>query len=221
MVARSESVAPAGEDQAGAIPSLMKGVQGRIKGAAIREFFEWYRGEVGHAELAKRMRGCPLLGSLSTFDIAVYGCGILPSGWYAASDVHVALDAIAHGLTDSEIEHLVTEGTRVALSRTLTGLHRGVMRIVGSPEMHARFAQRLWSTHYDTGKVESTRTGQHEQLVRYTQWSSHHPLLCKMTSVSDEVIFPLMGLDGVVVTQRECISWNDAACSHSVSWDRS
>jgi hypothetical protein len=192
--------------------------EGRIKGAALREFLEWYRATVGEGDLRNRLAGAPALGSLPNLDVGLAGCGVLASGWYDADDIHVVLDAIARGRTQAETQRIVTAGTGAALTRTLTGLHRTLMRVVASPQLHARFAQRLWSTYYDTGKVQSVCVNEHTQSITYTDWTSHHPVLCAMTTASDAVIFPLMGLAEVTVTAVSCVDDGAPGCTHLVEW---
>jgi hypothetical protein len=63
--------------------------EGRIKGAAVREFLEWYRATSGTGDLRDRLAGMPTLGSLPNLDIEVAGFGVLASGWYDADDIHL------------------------------------------------------------------------------------------------------------------------------------
>jgi len=192
--------------------------EGRIKGAAVREFLEWYRTTLGEADLNRRLAEAPTLKSLPNLDLGLHGCGVLASGWYDAHDVHVLLDAIVRGRTETEVQQIISAGIKAALTRTLTGLHRTVMRVVGSPKLHARFGQRLWSTYYETGRVQSVCVNEHTQSITYTDWTSHHPVLCAMTTASDAVIFPLMGLSGVTVSQVSCVLEGAPGCTHLVEW---
>lgn len=192
--------------------------EGRIKGAALREFLEWYRTTVGVGDLRNRLAEAPTLNSLPNLDPGIAGCGVLASGWYDADDIHLLLDGIVRGRTDAEVQRIVTAGTEAALTRTLTGLHRTLMRVVASPQLHSRFAQRLWSTYYDTGEVQSVCVDEHTQSITYTGWTSHHPVLCTMTTASDAVIFPLMGLSGVTVSAVSCVIDGSPGCTHRVEW---
>jgi hypothetical protein len=144
--------------------------------------------------------------------------GILAASWYDASAVHGFLDALAHGRRETELTRLVTEGARGALEATLTGVHRAILRVVASPDLHARFAQHLWNTYYEDGEVVSERVGAGSQRIAYRKWRSHHPLLCRITTASDLVVFPLMGLANVRVAQLGCIVSGDGECAHSVTW---
>lgn len=186
---------------------------GRIKGAIVREFFSWYQAEVGESTFADRFSD--LGGSL---DPTQTGCGVLASKWYDITDIHPYLDTMTRVHPGSELNDVIRRGTHASLTKTLTTLHRALIRGVASPFLHTRFAQVLWSAHYDTGKVRSERVSKTEQSICYSGWMSHHPVLCLMTSISDEVIFPMMGLRGVEVTQTSCVAKGDRACAHRVTW---
>jgi hypothetical protein len=85
------------------------------------------------------------MSSLPNLDIGLAGCGVLASGWYDADDIHLLLDAIVRGRTETEIQRLVTVGI-------------------------------------------------------------------------DAVIFPLMGLSGVAVSQVSCVIDGAPGCTHLVEW---
>jgi hypothetical protein len=84
--------------------------EGRIKGTAAREFLEWYRATLGEGDLRHRLAKAPTMSSLPNRDIGLAGCGVLASGWYDADDIHLLLDAIVRGRTETEIQRLVTVG---------------------------------------------------------------------------------------------------------------
>lgn len=191
---------------------------GRIKGAAFREFVAWLAREFGQAELDRIVARIPER-ERRVFAAGQPSLGVLAGGWYDAAAVHAFLDALASGRDRRELDRLCTEGARAALESTLTGVHRAVLRVVGSPELHARFAQRLWNTHYEDGEVVSERVGGAAQRIAYRQWRSHHGLLCRVTTASDLVVFPLMGLSNVRVSQLSCIDRGGDTCAHLVEWD--
>jgi hypothetical protein len=189
----------------------------RIKGAAFREFIAWLGETYGKQELERVVRHIPDQKRAS-FRLDEPTLGVLASSWYEASVVHAFLDALAVGRSDDEVDRIATRGSIAALERTLSGVHRALLRVVGSPDLHARFAQRLWSTYYTDGVVRSTRVAPTRQRIAFSQWRSHHPTLCKITTASDRVIFPSMGLRGVSVTQDTCVVRGDPDCAHFVDW---
>jgi hypothetical protein len=187
----------------------------RIKGAAFREFVRWL-GEEG-VPLDALVASLPA-NRRSSFRTGDPYLGILAATWYDAADVHAFLEALARGRSPAEVDRLCREGSVAALHATLTGVHRAVLRVVGSPELHARFAQRLWSTYYEDGIATSVRVGPTRQRIAYRQWRSHHRLLCAITAVSDLVVFGQMGLRDVRVTFDTCVDRGDADCGHFVDW---
>jgi hypothetical protein len=189
----------------------------RIKGAAFREFIAWMGEHEGRDALTELVASMPSRHR-AAFRPGEPALGVLASSWYDADAVHAFLDALARGRSKAEVEQLAREGAIAALARTMTGVHKAVLRVVGSPELHARFAQRLWSTYYEDGIVKSVRVGPSRQRISYEKWRSHHALLCQITTASDLVVFPQMGLRGVTVTQETCIERGDFDCGHFVDW---
>ena len=190
---------------------------GRIKGAVFREYVGWLARDLGQPELEKivaRVSG----ETRRAFVPGKPYLGILAASWYEAGAVHGFLDALAQGRSDTEMTRLVTEGARGALEVTLTGVHRAILRVVASPDLHARFAQHLWNTYYEDGEVVSVRSSPSSQRIGYRKWRSHHPLLCRITTASDLVVFPLMGLSDVRVSQLGCVASGDGECAHLVEW---
>lgn len=190
----------------------------RIKGAAFREFVGWLARELGQDELDRVVARMPDREQ-RMFVPGQASLGVLAASWYDARAVHAFLDGLAAGRSPGELDRLCTEGARGALEITLTGVHRAALRVVGSPELHALFAQRLWNTYYEDGEVTSERVGRTSQQISYRRWRSHHALLCKVTTASDLVVFPLMGLSRVRVTQLCCVDLGGDTCAHRVEWD--
>ncbi len=192
-------------------------MSGRIKGAAFREFIGWLRGELGGDALDALVARMPPAHA-KALQPGHPHLGVLAATWYDAPMLHSFLDELARGRTRAEQARLATEGSRAALSATLGGIHRALLRVVGSPELHARFAQKLWETYYDSGRVTSERVARTQQKITYRAWRAHHPFLCAVTTASDLVIFAAMGLGDVRVAQLSCVSEGGEACAHSVEW---
>ena len=190
---------------------------GRVKGVALRNFVEWLRADLGPAEMGA------VFARLSKahreqLDPEHAALGILASSWYSAPLVHDLLEALAADREAAELERFVSEGTHFALQRSLTTVHRAILRIVGSPSRHARFCQNLWRTYYDHGRVESVVQGPGRQLITYYDWEAHQALLCRMTTRSDVTIFSLMGLRDVAARQISYVDEGADGCAHEVTW---
>jgi hypothetical protein len=192
---------------------------GRIKGAVFREYIGWLGAALGPRALDEIVARMPV-EHRRVFDASHPRLGILAATWYPAGVLHAFLDAIAVGRSDAEVARIATEGSRGALEATLTGVHRALLRVVASPGLHARFAQRLWDTYYEEGIVTSECVSPSEQVIRYRDWKSHHPMLCRITTASDLTVFSLMGLSNVSVEQLCCIREGAPDCAHVVRWTR-
>lgn len=126
----------------------------RIKGAAFREMIAWLGRDLGQAELDAIATRVPS-PHRQAFERGSPQLGILAASWYEAGTVHALLEAMTIGRSEREVQRIVDDGTRAMIETTLTGVHRAILRVVGSPDLHARFGQRLWSTYYEDGRVTS------------------------------------------------------------------
>ena len=189
---------------------------GRIKGAAVRQILLWMQ----EHEPAERMQR--LARSLETDGERIHrelpALGILSSRWYPASMFHGFCDEIVRDLGREGARRLAREGGTEALERSFTLVHRMLLRRVASPKLHRALAPRLWGAHFDTGRVEVELLEPGRSIVRYTDWTSHHPFICDLCTFSDLIIYGAMGLDGVEVAQLTCVDEGDADCAHSVTW---
>ncbi len=190
---------------------------GRIKGAAVREFAIWMRGRLGEArsrEIVARLP--PELRAV--IDPNSEAFGILASAWYSGDATNALLDLAVEGLSRAETQRFAEEGVTAALNVTLRGVHRALLRLVMSPSLHRRFAQRLWDAHFDGGRVVVTELSPTSAEVAYFDWPAHHPVLCEMCTASDLVIYGAMGLKDVRSVGTACVDLGDDRCAHVVSW---
>lgn len=190
---------------------------GRVKGAAFREAALWLREELGPDALRAAIETVPP-EHLKLFDPDSPTLGILAATWYPSEAASAFLDSIFGGMPPNREKAMVYAATQAALGVTLTGVHRAVMRVVGSPDRHVRFAQILWKTHFDTGRVKVTRLEPRTSRIAYSDWSGHGRILCMMCAASDLVIYSVMGCEGVEVEREGCIDTGQAICSHLVRW---
>ncbi|HJK93783.1 MAG TPA: hypothetical protein RMH85_14555 [Polyangiaceae bacterium LLY-WYZ-15_(1-7)] len=190
---------------------------GRIKGVALRELVAWYERDRGRAALLDALERVPP-DLRARFDLEREALGVLAATWYEARLVHALLDAMVHGLDPEARRRLAYDGSVAAMRATLGGVHRAVLRIVGSPELHAKFGQRMWRTYFEDGIADSRRVDAHTHRLAFRQWHSHHPVLCDMVTASDLVVFPAMGLHGVTVEQLSCVDRGDSECAHFIRW---
>jgi hypothetical protein len=195
----------------------MRELNGRVKGAAFRESALWLREQLG-ADALRSAIECVPPEHLRLFDADSPTLGILAATWYPAEAASAFLNAIFAGMPREREQEMVTAATQAALGVTLTGVHRAVMRVVGNPDRHVRFAQLLWNTHFDTGQVRVERLQPRKSRIAYSDWSGHGRILCMMCAASDLVIYSVMGCEGVEVERESCIDRGQAFCSHLVTW---
>ncbi len=195
----------------------MSKVSGNIKGAAIREALIWLEerlpaskldrlAEVGRAQGIECHRDLPALG-------------IHSSRWYPAAAMHAVCDELTAGLSRVEARDLAYAASVGALEHSFNRFLRFVLRRMGSPQLHPRFAQRLFGWHFDTGRIEVELVHGKKSIVRFSDWGSHHPFICDMSTASDKVIYGALGLANVECRQISCVAQGGADCSHSVTWD--
>jgi len=189
---------------------------GKIKGGAVRQMLLWLEQELDDTRL-ERLR-VALDGHDEDLNADLPAFGILSSRWYPGTLFHAFCEGLIAGLNRDEVEELARTAGNTALERSLGKFHRILLRRIASPELHRKFAQRLWSAHFDTGTVDVELPAPGQAIVRYTHWTSHHRFFCDMCTASDLVIYGAMGLKNVEVSQLRCIDDGDDDCAHRVTW---
>lgn len=189
----------------------------RIKGSAFREFVRWYCENHGPAALEAASRALPP-ETRDLLDPQRDGFGILPSAWYPAPIVHAIFDAAIAGRSPRERADLARAGARATLDRTLRGVYGVLFAALATPERYARFAQRLWSSYYDTGVLVIERSVPGKAQSRIRDWDAHHRFLCDMHQHAAVFIYEAMGLRVVGTTRLECVSTGGTACRFETTW---
>lgn len=191
---------------------------GRIKGVAFREFAVWYADNIS----APRVREVVL--SLdhhypNLLDADRPGFGILVTHWYPAELVHAFLDHLAEPHTAAELDRITQDAATDIMNRTLSGVYKFLFSAVASPSLYAKHVGKLWGLHYDTGTVANEHVRDTEALMRYVEWHSHHPLICKLNMSASIPIYAAMGCKNVRWRKLACVSEGQRACALSVNWD--
>jgi hypothetical protein len=183
----------------------------------MREFVIWMRRELGPARSRAVVEGMPA-DFRSGLDPDADAFGLLASAWYSGEFTASFLESCVRGMGRAEMQRFAHAGSVAALNVTLRGVHRALLRMVMSPDLHRRFAQRLWDGHFDGGRVVVTPAGGRCVEVAYWDWPAHHRVLCEMCTASDLVIYGAMGLADVTSVTTACVSEGDARCAHLVRW---
>lgn len=196
----------------------MRSVSGNIKGAALREALVWLEGRLPASKMERLAEVGRAHGLECNRDLPAIG--ILSNRWYEASAIHALCDELVEGLSRTEARDLAYEASVGALEHSFNRFLRFVLKRMGSPQLHPRFAQRLWGWHFDTGTITVELIDPKKSIVRFgADWTSHHPFICDMSTASDKVIYGAIGLSNVQCKQLSCVSHGGSHCSHSVSWD--
>jgi len=190
---------------------------GRIKGAALREFAIWMRRELG-PDVAREVVADLPEAYRAGIDVDSEAFGLLASAWYAGEFTYALMERVVRDMSRGEMQSFAHAGSVAALSVTLRGVHRALLRMVMSPDLHRRFAQRLWDAHFDGGRVVVTPVEPQCVEIAYWDWSAHHPMVCEMCTASDLVIYGAMGLRDVTSVTIACVSQGDERCAHLVRW---
>ena len=124
-------------------------MQGRVKGAAIREFYVFLRQKLGVEELSLRLERLPP-EVRDEFDVHHPSLSILPSTWYEMGLVHALLDVTLTDLPEHELDNYIRQGTHRMMKVNMgTRYHQFFFRIFLSPKLYVRHAQKLWNLHFD------------------------------------------------------------------------
>jgi hypothetical protein len=191
---------------------------GRIKGVAFGEFLGWYAKRYGRPAVegaiyrAAARDADGLVPSGANF-------GVLASRWYPAELVHELLDRLTRGWPDDELDDIARDAAVHIMGRTLRGVYRTMFSLLATPERYVRYSDKLWGTHYDTGTLVFRVLGPGTHQVTYSNWTSHHPFICRMNMASSLPIFEAMGCKNVRYERQACVSEGAPDCRNLVQWE--
>lgn len=189
-----------------------------IKGVAVREFVRWYERRVGPARFQALVSGLPAIAR-DAFDLSAPGLGIVSTTWYPAGAVNALLDAIEQQIEPKDRERVTLEAARAVMDVTLSGVYRVLFRMMASPERYARYCQKLWSTYYDSGRIEIVLSQEGTTAVTTTSgWTAHHPLSCDLNRGASVAIFLAMGCRNVSCVREACVVQGAPACRFVTRW---
>jgi hypothetical protein len=192
--------------------------RGRVKGLVIREVLRFLKDEVGGARVVELMRGMPpeWVGRL---DLSAEGLGMLPATWYPMSMIHALLDGLLVGIDPCDRSSAARGAARAVTAATLQGVHKNFFDLFGTPELYARYAQKVWGTYFDRGAFEVEFQGPKRVTAVVRDWSGHHIFLCETFIEVTGLTFEKMGLKDVRAARVSCVSGGAAACTAVVAWE--
>jgi hypothetical protein len=191
---------------------------GRIKGVAFGEFLNWYSRRHGSAAV-----DAAVLAVEARFgeglDARRPSFGVLASHWYPAELVHDLLDRLTGPCSPAELDAMALEAANFIMGRNLKGVYRTVFKMFATPERYLRYAGKLWSMYYDTGRLIVSASEPRVHRVMYADWTSHHPFICRMNMAASHPIYDAMGCRGVTHQRLRCVLEGDADCENLVRWE--
>jgi len=190
---------------------------GNIKGAAFREFVTWYGKQRGSQRLEAAVAALPE-GARSHLQPQREALGILAATWYPAEIVHALLDELLRGVPADERLEMAGAASEAIMRSTLHGIYRVLFRLMATPELYARFGNRLWSMHYDSGDLILELNEPTRLSATVRDWRGHHPFICELNCAALIPIFSEMGCVDVRVTHDACVSRHADACRYSLYW---
>jgi len=194
--------------------------QGRIKGAPLRALLDYWSETHGKESIAMlRARLPEALAQQLVLDPERPGFGVLVGGWYSNEAAGALLDELLLSVPPDRRGETMDHITDEVMRRTLTGVHKAVFRIVGSPELMRKKGQFFWNQQFDTGEVEIEAVGPGHQIHHYRSWRGHHRLLCQLSFGCVRPMFHMMGVKNCRVEQRSCVDRGADECVAHIHWD--
>jgi hypothetical protein len=192
--------------------------QGRIKGAAIRDFIAWYAREHDLERLKHAVSSLPG-NARAAFDFSHGTLGVLPSVWFAAEDVHRVLDTLTEGLGPGAYDALARDAGKATVQALMTGVQKIIFSKFMTPGAYAKLANVAFRLNYEEGTVVNEVLGPHRHRGSVQGWTAHHALLCRMHVVIKAEIYSHMGCGQVQIERRFCRSEGDADCGSIIVWE--
>ncbi len=190
-----------------------------MKGSALAEFIRWYDQQRGRDVLAAQVTILPVaLQQRLGLDRAKDSLGILASRWYDAEAIGALLDAIVADAPPEERELMARHAAQAVMQRTLRGVYRLLFQWLATPQRYASFANRLWQSYHDSGRMTVEQVTPTMAICTITDWHGHHPFACAMCRASAEVIYTEMGCKQVTCEREQCVDEGAEECRFVTRW---
>lgn len=190
----------------------------RMKGATIRELFEWYESRYGVENVRRIVARIQEDDLRALVDPDQPHVKLLPSSWYPARLVHTLLDAIVEESGEAEVRRIARDGARAFANGKLRGVYRFVLAKVVTPEMYSAMIQRMWRFIHDTGDRRFDIEGPGEAVSVVSNWAGHHRVLCLVTIETMCALLESMGKKDVRHERLSCVSDGATECVTRVTW---
>jgi hypothetical protein len=194
-------------------------VTSHIKGSAFAEFVRWCEQEHGRDVLTAQLSTLsPQAREQLLLDPRGESVGILASRWYDTTAIGELIDALTRDASPQERDQMAQKAAQVVMQRTLRGIYRTLFQWLATPERYARFADRLWRSYHDSGRMTVEQVAPNLAVCTITDWHGHHPFACTMCRASAEVIYREMNCRDVVCVRETCVGEGDELCRFVTRW---
>lgn len=187
------------------------------KGAAVREFLAWYEETFGREALRLALRRLPP-DQAKLFDPLREHYGVLHGGWYPSSAFNTMLDGALERVPAVSQAGLAASAAEAAAGRTLHGIYGNLLRLIGTPCLYEKHAQKLWDTYHNSGRISVHLEGEGRAVATLSHWSGHHPFLCRVMGEAGALVFSSMGLHEVRAVRLACVADGARACNFLITW---
>jgi hypothetical protein len=186
-----------------------------FKGIVLRELAPWLHRRFGAEAVQRAFESLPeeLKNGL---DLSSSNFGALPSVWYDARIYQHVLDALLVTQPPTEHLQLAREAASTVIEHTFRGIYAKLFRLMATPPLYARYVQKIWDMHYDTGRVAIEQLTPNRAMHRVHDWMGHHPFACLVNRQSGVFVYGHMGLENVSVAHERC-AW--PTCEALYTWD--
>lgn len=188
--------------------------QPAIRGAICRSFLDWVRGECGPTHPEERF----VSASAELTAAVVPGdphFGMLVNRMYPAETVHELLELLMPGADDQQRLQACDPAGQYIFKHQLSGLQRAVFSLMLTPKRYVKHAHRAFRHNFSDGDL-NYEEGEDWHRCVYTNWSCHHPLVCRMVMFGKLSVYRAMGCANPTIEIERC----DPAtgCSSLVRW---
>ncbi len=187
----------------------------RFKGAVLKEISPWLFRTFGASAVHQAFDSLPAELSRG-LNFSAPHFGALTSAWYDALTYHHMLDALLALQPDVNRTNLARDAARTVLNQTLRGIYGKLFGLMATPPLYARYVQKLWDMHYDTGTVTIVHKAPNFTAHTVEGWAGHHPFVCEMNRQSGAIVYAMMGLKNVRIQQQRCAT---PRCEAVYLWD--
>jgi hypothetical protein len=168
----------------------------------------------------RRLHGADGLGAVleavSPTARQILSAPLVKAGWYPFTVFVEEIEAIDRIFGAGDLSLARTLG-RFAAEANLPTIYRLFYK-VGSPRWVIERAARLWSLHYDSGRLTTEPSPGGGLLVRIEDFATPHRAHCLSVMGWSERSVELSGARLVVVAEGDCKVKGGIECAFSVSW---